>query len=142
MEKYIEIAFKKGYKRLIKHSFSKTNWQNVPRFIMDYDGTQTSFDKFDSTLNRWTVSTGTSDWYVQESLAGMEADPQFTLIKLEDGITDILPTEGAGTTTVEFIYMGVEGTFTMDMSDELVLKLYVDRQLTALEARIAALEGN
>jgi hypothetical protein len=125
-----------------EHSFHKANWQNVPRFIMDYDGTQTFFDKFDSTLDRWTVSTGTSDWFVQLTLYGMEADPQFTLMKLENGITDILPTEGAGTTTVTFIDMGIEGTFTMDMSDELVPKLYVDRQLTALEARIAALENN
>lgn len=125
-----------------EHSFSKTNWQNVPRFIMDYDGTQTIFDKFDSTLNRWNVSTGTSDWYVQESLTGMEADPQFTLTKLGSGISNILPTEGAGTTTVSFIHMGIEGTFTMDMSDQLVCKVYVDRQISALEARIAALENN
>lgn len=99
-------------------------------------------DKLDRTLDRWTVSTGTSDWYVQESLVGMEVDPQFTLMKLEDGITNILPTEGAGTTTVTFIDMGIEGTFTMDMSDQLVCKVYVDRQISALEARIAALEGN
>lgn len=125
-----------------EHSFHKANWQNVPRFIMDYDGTQTIFDKFDSTLNRWNVSTGTSDWYVQESLTGMEADPQFTLTKLESGISNILPTEGAGTTTVSFIDMGIEGTFTMDMSDQLVCKVYVDRQISALEARIAALENN
>lgn len=125
-----------------EHSFHKANWQNVPRFIMNYDGTQTIFDKFDSTLNRWNVSTGTSDWYVQESLTGMEADPQFTLTKLESGISNILPTEGAGTTTVSFIDMGIEGTFTMDMSDQLVCKVYVDRQISALEARIAALENN
>ena len=109
---------------------------------MDYDGTQTIFDKFDSTLDRWTVSTGTSDWYVQTTFAGMEADPQFTLMKLDSGIANILPTEGAGTTTVTFNDMGIQGTFTMDMSDQLVCKVYVDKQLSALEARIAALENN
>jgi hypothetical protein len=97
--------------------YNPSEYWNIPRWVVVYDGSTFNLDKYNSEKLEWTDGSG--NWSVKVDFAGMEVTPYFTLFYQTTGVLAMTPTEGSGSTTWNFTLLGEPGTVEMDMDGTL-----------------------
>lgn len=100
-----------------EYHYSESEYWNIPRWVVVYDGSTFNLDKYNPETMEWTDGSGV--WSVKVDFAGMDATPYFTLFHQTNGVLAVTPTEGAGSTTWNFTLLGEPGTVEMDMDGTL-----------------------